>query len=76
MEGDIGGISFPEQEWATEFLGSEEYRGEIGAFQGASYEATGLYRPAADCMMFTRDDVGFCGVCRHAIERVIALYSN
>jgi hypothetical protein len=45
--------------------------GKVGAFEGASYEAKGLYRPSADCIMFTRDEVGFCPVCRRAIERII-----
>ncbi|HQR45183.1 MAG TPA: M64 family metallopeptidase [Thermoanaerobaculia bacterium] len=45
--------------------------GKVGAFEGASYEAKGLYRPAADCIMFTRDEGGFCPVCRRAIERII-----
>jgi hypothetical protein len=26
--------------------------------------------------MFTRDEVGFCAVCRRAIERVIAMYAG
>jgi hypothetical protein len=47
-----------------------------GAFEGAMYEARGYYRPQADCIMFTRDEVGFCAVCRRAIERVIALYAR
>ena len=45
----------------------------VGAFEGASYEARGLYRPEADCIMFTRDRVGFCRVCRRAIGRIIDL---
>ena len=40
------------------------------------YQAQGLYRPAADCIMFTRDEVGFCPVCSRAIERVIDLYTE
>jgi hypothetical protein len=60
----------------TEMLGSEEYAGRVGAFEGASYQATGLFRPQADCIMFTRDEVGFCHVCSRAIERVIDLYSR
>jgi hypothetical protein len=40
------------------------------------YEPRGLYRPQADCIMFTRDEVGFCSVCRRAIERVIDLYAT
>jgi hypothetical protein len=26
--------------------------------------------------MFTRDEAGFCAVCRRAIERVIAMYAR
>jgi len=26
--------------------------------------------------MFTRDEVGFCAVCRRAIERVIRMYAK
>ena len=55
----------------TKLLSSTAWSGKVGAFEGASYEAKGLYRPAADCIMFTRDEVGFCPVCRRAIERVI-----
>ncbi len=50
--------------------------GKVGAFEGAMYEAQGYYRPQADCIMFTRDEVGFCAVCRRAIEQVIALYAR
>lgn len=48
-----------------------ERAGEVGAFEGAMYEARGLYRPAIDCLMFSRNDVGFCPVCDRAIQRVI-----
>jgi hypothetical protein len=49
--------------------------GTVGAFEGADYEARGYYRPQTDCTMFTRDPVGFCAVCRRAIERIIRLYA-
>ncbi len=52
------------------------YLDKVGAFEGANYEAKGYYRPQADCIMFTRDQVGFCAVCRRGIERVIALYAK
>ena len=48
----------------------------VGAFEGALYEAKGYYRPQADCIMFTRNPVGFCAVCRRAIERVIDQYTR
>jgi hypothetical protein len=60
----------------SRLLSQMKYSGKVGAFEGASYEAKGLYRPATDCIMFTRDDVGFCPVCRRAIERVIDQYSR
>ncbi|GAC1433511.1 MAG: IgA Peptidase M64 [Thermoanaerobaculia bacterium] len=65
-----------EAEWETNALGSQKYAGRVGAFEGAGYEAKGLYRPQVDCIMFTRDEVGFCRVCRRAIERIIDQYSK
>lgn len=68
---------FAEQKaWETMFLKSMPYSGKVGAFEGASYEPKGLYRPEADCIMFTRDDVGFCRVCQRAISRVIDLHAR
>ena len=60
----------------TKMLAAERYAGKVGAFEGAMYEAKGYYRPQIDCVMFSRNDVPFCAVCRRAIERVIALYSS
>ncbi|MBV8519497.1 MAG: peptidase M64 [Acidobacteria bacterium] len=65
-----------ELDWDTKFLGSQQYANRVGAFEGAGYESTGLYRPQSDCIMFSRDEVGFCRVCTRAIERVIDLYSH
>jgi hypothetical protein len=64
-----------ERETMTELLGKGPNAGKVGAFEGANYESTGYYRPQADCIMFTRDEVGFCAVCRRAIARVIDLYA-
>lgn len=63
-------------EYDTRLLAAGPYAGKVGAFEGASYEPHGLYRPQADCIMFTRDEVGFCRVCRKAIERVIDMYAR
>jgi hypothetical protein len=68
---------FREQEaWEKSFLSSQQYASRVGAFEGASYESRGLYRPEIDCIMFTRNPVGFCRVCRRGIDRVIDLYSR
>jgi hypothetical protein len=65
-----------EQEWETKFLAAEKYAKHVGAFEGAGYEAKGLYRPEADCIMFTRDEVGFCDVCTRAIQRMIDMQTK
>jgi len=61
---------------STALLGEGPHARKVGAFEGANYEATGYYRPQADCIMFTRDEVGFCAVCRRALERIIDLYAT
>jgi hypothetical protein len=76
-ESEMDALFREEQAWETKFLDvDEKYAGKVGAFEGAGYEAKGLYRPQTDCIMFTRDDVGFCRVCRRAIERIIDIYSH
>jgi hypothetical protein len=64
-----------EREKNTKMLAAGPHGGNVGAFEGALYEAKGYYRPQTDCIMFSRDEVGFCAVCRRAIERVIDLYA-
>jgi IgA Peptidase M64/Peptidase M64 N-terminus len=75
-QSEIDKLFREEEGWSTKLLGGMKFSGKVGAFEGASYEAKGLYRPEADCIMFTRDRVGFCRVCRRAIERVIDLYAR
>jgi len=48
----------------------------VGAFEGAGYQAKGLYRPQVDCIMFSRNPDGYCRVCAEAIERMIDLYAE
>lgn len=50
--------------------------GNVGAFEGAGYEAKGLYRGEADCIMFSRNPVGFCRVCQRAITHIIDSYTR
>jgi hypothetical protein len=64
------------REKTTPMLQAEKYFGKVGAFQGAAYEAKGLYRPEADCIMFSRNPKSFCSVCERAIERVIGMYAE
>ena len=75
-EADMEALFREERGLATRILASGPDAGKVGAFEGAMYEGRGYYRPQQDCIMFTRDEVGFCAVCRRAIERVIRMYAK
>lgn len=57
-------------------LANETYADKVGAFEGAGYQAKGLYRSSTDCIMFSRNPDHFCPVCASAIEGVIGLYAD
>lgn len=75
-EEEMDALFREQRNWEEKFLAAMKYSGAVGAFEGASYEAKGLYRPEADCIMFTRDPVGFCRVCRRALSTIIDLYAK
>lgn len=59
-----------------EKMKATEFSGKVGAFEGAGYSSTGLYRPAIDCRMFSLSLVPFDPVCQQGIERVMRFYSE
>ena len=61
-------------QWAQEYLARSRWVGKIGAFEGAGYSSTGLYRPALDCLMFSRRVQPFCKVCERAVEAMLLQY--
>ncbi len=75
-EDEMEALFREEREATTKLLASGPNAGKVGAFEGALYEGRGYYRPQQDCIMFTRDEVGFCAVCRRAIEKVIGMYAK
>ena len=75
-ESEMEALFREEREKDTALLGSGPYPHAVGAFEGAMYENRGYYRPQPDCIMFTRDEAGFCAVCRRAIQRIIDLYAK
>jgi hypothetical protein len=75
-EAEMDALFREQREWEHKLLSSAEHAMHVGAFEGASYEARGLYRPQIDCLMFTRNPVGFCRVCQRAIGTIIDLYSR
>jgi hypothetical protein len=70
-EAEMDALFKEELAWTRPFLARPPHGGKVGLFEGADYRAKGLYRPSADCIMFTRNPEGFCRVCARAIERVI-----
>ena len=75
-EEEMNALFREQREREEALLKDMKYAAAVGAFEGASYEAKGLYRPQADCIMFSRNRVGFCAVCRRAIARIVDLYSK
>jgi hypothetical protein len=75
-EDEMDALFREEQALETKLLGTDAHAGKVGAFEGALYESRGYYRPQEDCIMFSRDEVPFCAVCRRAISGVIDLYSR
>jgi len=75
-ESEMDTLFLAERKEESELLGKAPYAHAVGAFEGANYEATGFYRPQMDCIMFTRDPVPFCAVCRRALSRIIDLYAG
>jgi hypothetical protein len=75
-EAEMDALFKEQQAWEEKFLNAMKHSGAVGAFEGANYEAKGYYRPEADCIMFTRNPVGFCAVCRRAITRIIDFYAK
>ncbi|WP_435011567.1 M64 family metallopeptidase [Tundrisphaera lichenicola] len=61
---------------ADALLEKDDFAGKVGAFEGAGYTSTGLYRPAIDCIMFSKGTKPFCPVCARAIVKVIHYYDE
>jgi hypothetical protein len=53
---------------------SSIYKNIIGAFEGASYQKTGVYRSEHDCAMRSANYTRFCTVCQQSIEKMIRFY--
>ena len=46
-----------ELEHEKKMFAAEKHFGQVGAFEGAMYEARGYYRPEIDCIMFSRTEL-------------------
>ena len=75
-ESEMDALFREQQAFEEKLLKSGPHGSAVGAFEGGNYQARGLYRSQADCIMFTRNRVGFCAACRRGIARIIDLYSK
>jgi len=61
-------------QWAQDYLAASAWAGRVGAFEGAGYSSTGLFRPTLDCLMFSRRVQPYCRVCEGAVATMIERY--
>jgi len=73
-EAEVEALFEKEKAKSSAILDNMEYSSKVGAFEGGGYMQFGLYRPYADCIMFTRNKQQFCPVCQDAISKVIDQY--
>jgi hypothetical protein len=74
-ESEMNALFKAERAFTDDLLRGHKNYELLGAFEGANYQAKGYYRPAMQCLMFSRSD-SFCQVCQDAISDVIDLYSR
>lgn len=75
-ESEVEALFEREREESIEILDNMEYTGKVGAFEGGGYMQYDIYRPSADCIMFTRNKQAFCPVCTAAISMVMDQYTK
>ncbi len=76
VEEDSERKSREQADWVDKYLASSRFAGKTGAFEGAGYAAKGLYRPAVDCLMFTKGAKPFCKVCEDAVRKTVLFYAR
>ena len=74
-EAEMSQLFREDRAFTNALFAKAKHRADVGAYEGANYEATGYYRSELQCLMFDRSD-RFCGVCSGAIGEIIDLYSG
>ena len=74
-ETEMSEFFIKKRDWDNKLLSNMKYSNNVGLFEGAQYQAKGLYRSAANCIMFTRHN-HFCPACQRAIKLVIDQYTS
>ncbi len=76
LEAESEKLSLENARKVDDFLRNSKFGGMTGACEGAGYASKGLFRPAVDCLMFTKGKKPFCKVCEEAVIRVIKYYAE
>jgi hypothetical protein len=63
-------------QWAQTYLAESTWAGKVGAYEGAGYSSTGLYRSTLDCLMFSRRVQPLCRVCERSVAAMIERYTT
>lgn len=58
------------------YLKNEPNFGKVGAYEGAGYLTTGMFRPMLDCIMFSKGAKPYCLVCQDAVKKRIMFYAE
>ena len=73
-ESEMSALFREDLQFTAKLFGKERHRHDVGAFEGANYEAKGYYRSEMQCLMFDRSE-RFCNVCNDGVAAIIDLYS-
>lgn len=76
LEEESERLSLEQARKVDEFLARSQYAGKVGVYEGAGYSSTGLYRPAVDCIMFSKGRKPYCPVCQEAVRQMIEFYCH
>jgi len=73
-ESEMSALFREDLEHSRVLFSKAQHRHDVGAFEGANYEANGYYRSEMQCIMFDRSEK-FCNVCNDGITAIIDLYA-
>lgn len=54
----------------------QQYKNEVGVFEGGGYTSKGVFSPSQDCRMKSNEPKGFCKICSDAIDETIEFYTK
>ncbi len=72
-EAEMNKLFIDNQKFVENLFNQQKDHQLMGAYEGANYQSKGYYRPAMNCIMFTRTK-DYDAVCAEAIEQMIATY--